>query len=218
MGSPFILTGLVVRSNANLSFITMGEKGFKSKLFQELAELYARMEEAYGLAADRLGLSCQGCPDNCCRTFFQHHTYIEWAYLWEGMRVLPADRRRAFVERARHYVGESQVLLTQGKSPRIMCPLNEDGLCQAYEHRLMICRMHGVPNHFVRPDGKTMHFPGCVPCQDLYGDITEVPSLDRTPFYKDLASLEMAFVKSMGHAVPKVKRTLAEMLVQGPPR
>ena len=195
----------------------MREKEGKSKLFQELARLYARMEAAYRLAADRLGLSCQGCPDNCCRTFFQHHTYIEWAYLWEGMMVLPGKRRQMFVERARHYVRESQLLLVQHKPRRIMCPLNEDGLCQAYEHRLMICRMHGVPNHFVRPDGKTMRFPGCVPCQDLYADLAEVPTLDRTPFYKELASLEMAFVKSAGQAVPKVKYTLAEMLVQGAP-
>jgi hypothetical protein len=195
----------------------MKERTPKSKLFQDLAKLYAGMEAAYRVAADRLGLSCKGCSDNCCTSFFQHHTYIEWAYLWEGMAALPEKLRRIFVERARDYVGESQVLLAQGKSPRIMCPLNEDGLCQAYEHRLMICRMHGVPNHFVRPDGKTMRFPGCIRCQELYADLTEVSTLDRTPFYQGLASLEMAFVKYQGRAMPRVKLTLAEMLVQGPP-
>ena len=131
---------------------------------------------------------------------------------------MPQERRQMFLKKARDYVGESQLLLVQGKSPRIMCPLNEDGLCQIYEHRLMICRMHGVPNQFERPDGKTMRFPGCLPCQKLYADLAEVPTLDRTPFYKDLASLEMAFLKTKGHAVPKVKLTLAEMLVQGPPK
>jgi Fe-S-cluster containining protein len=200
------------------NFINMGENGVKRKLFQELANLYLKMEAAYDLTATEIGLSCQGCPDNCCRSFFQHHTYIEWAFLWEGIRACSDKRRKAFLERGRDYVGQTQLLLTQGKPPRILCPLNEEGLCQAYEHRLMICRMHGVPNCFVRPDGKTMRFPGCMRCQELYADLAEVPTLDRTPFYKDLASLEMAFVKSKRRTVPKVRLTLAEMLVQGPPK
>jgi len=98
-----------------------------------------------------------------------------------------------------------------------MCPLNEKGLCQLYAHRLMICRMHGVPNRFVRPDGKAMRFPGCARCQGLYANLDEVPLLDRTPFYRDLASLEMAVMKSKGNPLPKVRLTLAEMLIQGPP-
>ena len=77
--------------------------------------------------------------------------------------------------------------------------------------------MHGVPNSFVRPDGKKMSFPGCFRCQELYSDMDEVPVLDRTPLYKDLASIEMALLKSKGRSLSRVKLTLAEMLVQGPP-
>jgi hypothetical protein len=47
--------------------------------------------------------------------------------------------------------------------------------------------------------------------------LEEVPVLDRTHFYRDLAALEMAFVEQKNKALPKVKLTLAEMLVQGPP-
>jgi hypothetical protein len=98
-----------------------------------------------------------------------------------------------------------------------MCPLNDKGLCQLYEYRLMICRMHGVPNSFVRPDGKRVSFPGCFRCQELYSHLKEVPILDRTDFYRDLASLEMAFVGPSIKTLPKMNLTLAEMLVQGPP-
>ncbi len=118
---------------------------------------------------------------------------------------------------ARQYVRKSETVLAQHLKPNIMCPLNEDGLCQLYEYRLMICRMHGVPNSFVRPDGQKMSFPGCFRCQELYSDLETVPVLDRTHFYRDLASLEMVFVGQDNRALPKVRLTLAEMLVLGPP-
>jgi Fe-S-cluster containining protein len=196
----------------------MGKNELKSKLFEDLAHLYTTMEAAYSRAADTFGLSCEGCSDNCCTSYFQHHTYIEWAYLWEGINACSEERRRGFLDRAKAYVAQSRLCLAQGKTPGMMCPLNENGLCRLYEHRLMICRMHGVPNSFIRPDGKVMRFPGCIRCQEQYADLDQAPMLDRTPFYKALASLEMALMAFQGYAMPKVKLTLAEMLVQGPPQ
>jgi hypothetical protein len=175
------------------------------------------MEDAYDQVAERIGLSCQGCPDNCCNSYFQHHTYIEWAYLWDGIRSCSAERQQELLDRAREYAEESRLVVAQGLRPAIMCPLNHDGLCTLYEHRLMICRMHGIPNTFVRPDGKKMSFPGCFRCQELCSQLKEVPVLDRTTFYRDLAALEMAFVGPNRKSLPKVKLTLAEMVVQGPP-
>jgi hypothetical protein len=99
----------------------------------------------------------------------------------------------------------------------MMCPLNDNGLCQLYEYRLMICRMHGVPNSFIRPDGEKMSFPGCPRCQELCSDFEEVPVLERTRFYQELASLEIAFVGSKTQGLPRVNLTLAEILVKGPP-
>ncbi|MBW2108451.1 MAG: hypothetical protein JRI36_07300 [Deltaproteobacteria bacterium] len=193
----------------------MGERQEKSKLFQDLADLYAEMEAAYNLVADGLGLSCDGCPDNCCTSFFQHHTRVEWAYLWEGLRACAEDRQKRFLKKAADYVEKSRLTLSQGGTPKIMCPLNEDGRCRLYTHRLMICRLHGVPNRFTRPDGKIMRFPGCTICQRLYTDMEQTPVLDRTAFYKRLASLEMAYTG--GRPRPGVRLTLAEMLVYGPP-
>ncbi|NVM20833.1 MAG: hypothetical protein HWN68_03515 [Desulfobacterales bacterium] len=175
------------------------------------------MEEAYDRTAGNIGLSCRGCPDNCCTSYFQHHTYVEWAYLWKGLRSCPNEKQREFVHRAAEYVRQSQVLLARGAKPRIMCPLNDNGLCRLYKYRVMICRMHGVPNSFVMPDGKKRAFPGCFRCQELCSHLEEAPVLDRTDSYRGLASLEMAFVGQKMKTLPRVNLTLAEMLVQGPP-
>jgi hypothetical protein len=189
----------------------------KNILFEKLSELYSEMEKTYNRAASQIGLSCGGCPDNCCNSYFQHHTYIEWAYLWKGIRSHPHEKQQDFINKAEEYVSKSQVLLAQGLRPSLMCPLNDDGLCQVYEYRLMICRMHGVPNSFNMPDGKRMSFPGCFRCQELCSHLEEVPVMDRTSFYRNLASLEIAFVGSRNKSLPKVHLTLAEMLVKGSP-
>jgi Fe-S-cluster containining protein len=195
----------------------MQKEALKRTLFKRLSRLYSEMEETYNRAAGKIGLSCQGCPDNCCTSHFHHHTYIEWAYLWKGIGSRPDEEKREFMNRAAEYVRQSRALLAQGLRPSIMCPLNNKGLCQLYEYRLMVCRMHGVPNSFVRPDGRRVSFPGCFRCQELYSRLKEVPVVDRTNFYRDLASLEMAFVGPKIKALPRVNLTLAEMLVQGPP-
>jgi hypothetical protein len=187
-------------------------------LFERLSRLYAEMEQAYDRVADQIGLSCDGCSDNCCKSYFQHHTYVEWIYLWQGIKSSSDKEKQRYINRAREYVTQCASLLAQGSRPRIMCPLNEDGRCQLYEYRLMICRLHGVPNSFVMPDGKKVNFPGCFRCQALCSDLKEVPVLDRTRFYRDLASLEMTFLQSRSEALPKVNLTLAQMLVQTPPQ
>jgi len=175
------------------------------------------MEKTYNQVARKIGLSCDGCPDNCCNSFFQHHTYIEWAYLWKGIRSYSDERQQDFVNKAWEYVSKSRVFLAQGLKPSMMCPLNDIGLCQVYEYRLMICRMHGVPNSFNMPDGKRISFPGCFRCQELCSHLEKVPVLERTAFYRDLASLEMSFVGSRNKGLPKVNLTLAQMLVRGSP-
>jgi hypothetical protein len=97
-----------------------------------------------------------------------------------------------------------------------MCPLNEEGLCVLYPHRLMICRLHGVPSALTRPDGQTMRFPGCFRCQEVVGE-KETPALDRTALLRRLAGLEMAWLGPRRRTLPKVKMTIAKMLVEGPP-
>ena len=86
----------------------------------------------------------------------------------------------------------------------------------------MICRMHGVPNILVKPNGQQVQFPGCYRCQELTETIAangkQAPVVNRTPMYKDLAMLEMQFVGKNLRQLPKVDHTIAEMIVLGPPK
>jgi len=187
-------------------------------VFRRLQALYGRMDQAYVNAGQGLGFTCKDCSDNCCTSFFQHHTYVEWAFLWKGLEALPAQRREAYLARAHEVVRQYREAIERGERPRVMCPLNDAGLCGVYEHRLMICRLHGTANSLSRPDGRRAVFPGCFRYQEAVGALPSPPQgLDRTPLYRDLAALEVDFLGGRRDRLPKVDLTLAEMLVYGPP-
>ena len=188
-----------------------------AELSPQIAKLYNDMETTYDELAKSISFSCTGCPDNCCDSYFQHHTYTEWAYLWEGLQALPAEERDLFIERAKAYVAESEQALAKDDRPMIMCPINKDGLCALYAHRMMICRLHGVPSSMRKPDGQKMEFPGCFRCQELLEDHEDITHLDRTEMYKRLIEIETKFLGVKRHILPRVKMTLAEMIVKGPP-
>ncbi len=182
-----------------------------------LPRLYADMENRYADIAANIGLTCADCPNNCCTSYFQHHTHVEWAYLWQGLATLPGTRLRDVRARAAEYVEQARQILAEQRAPDIMCPLNEDGRCILYAHRLMICRLHGVPNVFTLPNGGTKEFPGCFRSQALATKGVGLPKLDRTDFYRRLAELEMAYLRGMAQKPSRVRLTLAEMIHQGPP-
>jgi len=185
---------------------------------RELAALYAEMEAAYDRTAQTAGFSCAGCPDNCCDSYFLHHTYLEWAFLWEGFRQLPVETRKAVRRRAMAYAVACEQELARGGRPRRPCPLlDEQGLCALYGSRLMICRLHGVPATQTQPDGGVKTFAGCFRFQERGGDQTSVPPLDRTTFLQRLASLEAAFLGSRRGLLPRQSQTIADMLVKGEP-
>ena len=186
--------------------------------FQALADLYGRMVAAYAAVAEPLGFTCAHCPRNCCTSHFQHHTYLEWAYLWQGLRELPEDRRRLYAERAEENARQAAALLGQGLQPGLMCPLNDDGRCGLYKHRLMICRLHGVPHRLAPPGRPAQAFPGCFRCQELVQAAGSEASMDRTPLYVELAALERRFLGAKAGRLPKVDLTLAQMIAIGPTR
>lgn len=186
-------------------------------LFHQLAQLYSQMEEAYGKVAQLLDFTCEACPDNCCDSYFTHHTYLEWAYLWEGFSQMPEEKRILCRQRAGEYVKQSEADLAMEKRPDIMCPLNEDGSCSLYTHRLLICRLHGVPASLTLPNGEKKSFPGCFRCQELTNGKGELPTMDRTKFFREMVGLEHEFLGHKRHILPKVKMTIAEMLVKGVP-
>ncbi|WP_456385708.1 hypothetical protein [Desulfolithobacter sp.] len=192
------------------------------ELSRELADIYAEMQEGYDEVARRVTMTCTGCPDNCCDSWFQHHTYSEWAYLWEGLRSVNDALLERILKRAEEYVRDSKKILARGERPQLMCPLNENGLCALYDHRMLICRMHGIPATMTRPDGQLLRFPGCFRCQEIvekrYEDENAAPAMDRTPLLRRLAALENELLGNRRHLYPRVRKTIAEMIVEGPPR
>lgn len=183
----------------------------------KIADLYTRMEKAYDLVAQQLDFTCQGCPDNCCDSYFQHHTYVEWGYLWVGIRALPAERRQALENRAASYAAACEAALGRDERPQVMCPLNEEGRCTLYAHRLMICRMHGVPSSLAFPNGQTKKFPGCFRCQKLVVGRQAVPCVERAPLFRELVALEQELLGEQQGQRPKLKKTIADLILLGPP-
>lgn len=189
-------------------------------LLLRLQGIYAEMEDDYARVARAIGLQCTDCSDNCCDSYFLHHTYAEWAYLWLGLRLLPAATLDRLRERARRYLEKSAEALDQGERPRLMCPLNEEGLCLVYAHRLMVCRTHGVPARMCRPDGRVITFPGCFRCQQIALEKKDenLPVVDRTAMLRQLVMVEKELLEPRRGLFPKIKMTIAEMVVQGPPQ
>ena len=192
------------------------------EMSRELADIYATMELQYDAVAGKVGLSCSGCPDNCCDSYFLHYTYSEWAYIWEGIRALDDETLEKIVERSKRYVEESQKILQRKERPKLLCPLNDEGLCTLYSHRLMICRLHGIPASMTRPDGQALKFPGCFRCQEIiqekYQKEADVPFMNRTELLARVAALESDLLGGKRHLFPKVRRSIAEMIAEGPPR
>lgn len=185
-----------------------------------LGEIHQRLQNEYDRVARELHFSCNGCPDNCCDSYFLHHTYTEWAFLWIGFRQLDANRQDELLTRSRAWLEECSKTLAIGARPQVMCPLNDNGWCVLYEHRLLVCRTHGVPARMMRPDGQELRFPGCFRCQEIVA--AEYPEkqgfyVARTPLLHALAALENQLLGGKRHLFPKVRSTIAEMLVNGPP-
>lgn len=187
-----------------------------------MEQLYTRMAADYAVVARALQFGCEGCPDNCCDSYFLHHTYAEWAFLWQGLRQLPMETQARVRLRAEQYRQECSLARDRGERPQVMCPLNEDGLCILYNHRLLVCRTHGVPARMRRPDGQVLEFPGCFRCQEIVEEREKkqglkTPRVERTPLLMELVKLEDELLGYRRQVFPKVKLTIAEMIVVGPP-
>lgn len=191
----------------------------KNILFSALEKLYKEMDNSYSNLAKKIGLSCDGCENNCCVSYFQHHTHIEWAYLYKGLETLSEDKKQEVLARAKKYIEETKKSLVFGLPPKIMCPLNEEGKCILYDYRLMICRLHGIPNVLKMPNGTIHRFSGCFKAVELIKDMpVDLFTMDRTPFYIELANLEKRYKKLLKEPLPKVDHTLAQMLILGEPK
>ncbi len=198
----------------------MKEVVLPAEMVRGLEKIYRELESEYSRVAKELNFSCTGCPDNCCDSYFLHYTYLEWAFLWLGFCLLSTEKQSELLKRCRAYILQCERAKQQGERPQVMCPLNEDGLCVLYNHRLLVCRTHGVPATMTRPDGQKLRFPGCFRCQDIVDSMLEgkePPAVERTLSLRKIVQLEDELLDHKRHLAPKVKLTIAEMLVKGAP-
>ena len=177
---------------------------------KRLKEIFELMDQQYLKANNYYGFNCAGCEDNCCRTHFYHHTYLEYFYILEGFNTL-ADHKKDKIKARALQVCEKTVLADKkGEKVRLMCPLNFDGLCVLYPYRPMICRLHGIPHELKKKDKEVIYGSGCeVFTKKSRGK--EYFKFDRTPFYRGLAGLEKEFIQVTG-LTQKFKMTVAQMI------
>lgn len=174
-----------------------------------LMDLYAAMDHAYRTVAGQLDFVCSGCAENCCRSLFYHYTYLEYVYLESGLNGLEPMRRMT-VNKSAAKVREADLHRKNGSPDRPLCPLHLDGRCSLYPYRPMICRLHGVPSQLERPGQGLLLGPGCETFERGRRRQDQV-RLDRTPYYRQLAELELKFKKEAG-IYRKIRMTIAEMI------
>ncbi len=175
---------------------------------EKLEQLFVKMDAAYDSAAKQHGFVCNGCEENCCKTLFYHHTFLEFFYLVQGLQKLTVETRQALYKRAQ------KVVLAQRAASAVtvfrkMCPLNQNSRCQLYAHRPMICRLHGIPYRLgfgqAQKEGEG--------CHDFYQQAVKTDSvLDRTELYQELALLEKK-LRAWINDSSKIRLTIAEMIV-----
>lgn len=175
--------------------------------------LFGKMDLAFDKAARGYGFVCNGCDENCCQSLFFHHTLVEKAYLHHGLSMMGEDEQKDILEKARAYTEHGA--FAPGADPNLekpMCPLFAHGRCRMYPFRPMICRLHGLPHELARPMQPVVRCPGC-----RAGHFEDKPyqPFDRTPFYQEMAMIEMAFRQEIGQT-GKYKQTIAQMLLDAP--
>lgn len=177
---------------------------------KELGRIYGDMDQEYHRTAEKYGFECRGCENNCCLTRFYHHTVLEYAFLMEGFHALDLNHKEKIRGRARDVILTYENADALNTPIRVMCPLNEDGLCLLYEKRPMICRLHGLPHELKKATGQKTLGPGCEAFDLCCKDQSYLP-FDRTPFYKQMAGLEQRIRQALGYS-QKIKLTIADMV------
>lgn len=179
-------------------------------ILSDIKSLYEKMQSAYASVANHYDFTCQGCTENCCTQRFFHYTWAEHLYLLEGMRNADKELAGEIVLRARGvvsaYAKEEDPLAPEP----LMCPVNFDGLCSLYEHRPMICRMHGLPHRVRNPQGHESREGGCGRFEAM--GIKVDWRVNRSPHYTALARIESQLRKER-MLTGNLRLTTAEMII-----
>jgi len=184
------------------------------ELMLPIEELYRRIDSSYGQAAEQVGFSCQRCDgEKCCTVDLTLHTCVETAYLRHGVELLVPHRRREVIQRSAVVLAAKEADPVGPAYRNAPCVLNVDGLCSIYDYRPMICRLAGIPHVFRRPDGSTLEAGGCPRYEAEILPAFPHLRIDRTPFYRDMAEIEIQAVRSAGRRAPSL--TIAEIIGNG---
>lgn len=189
----------------------MVETAEKAGLFTELADIFSDMDMEYEKTAASAEFSCRGCSESCCETRFYHFTWSEYLYLLKGLLKGLGSDPDAFAlmgDRAK-FVADFYRKGRLIDVPRIMCPVNEDGLCRLYDFRPMICRLHGVGHEFSM-GGQKKTGSGCA-LFDAASNGKNILPMDRTSFYSRMSMLEKKAREVLGQP-GKIKITVADMI------
>lgn len=174
-----------------------------NRFFKKLDRLYNKMDIAFDKAASHYGFKCNGCEDNCCKSFFYHHTFIEKDYL--------LSQANEFTPNIKSSLKKSAELYLDNIENKPLCPLNQDGLCSLYKVRPMICRLHGIPHHLNIPGRAIKESPGCDAGASFFNSASYF-SFDRIPFYKEMTEIEKEYRHKFA-LNGKIKQTIAHMLL-----
>jgi Fe-S-cluster containining protein len=129
-----------------------------------------------------------------------------------GYNVLDSEMKIKVKNIALEVCRKTEEADKRGTGIRIMCPLNFDGLCVLYDHRPMICRLHGIPHELQKPGHQVYYGPGCESFTEQAGS-KKYYKFDRTPFYINMAQLENELRHETG-INRKLKMTVAQMLIE----
>ncbi|BCB97213.1 hypothetical protein JZK55_21350 [Dissulfurispira thermophila] len=180
------------------------------KYLTRLTDIYKAIDNLYYAAIKHYNFSCEGCEDNCCATKFYHHTNIEELYLSDGLKRLDKDKKKEILVRAEEVV---KIHNSFPEDVRVMCPLNENGLCIMYEHRPMICRIHGVPYQMLTKNMSIEFGTGCHRfINEKLNENIQYFMFNRTVFYVEMAKAEKELRDALNLA-GDYKKTTAEMVV-----
>lgn len=181
---------------------------------EELEMLFLSMNEKYDEAASYYGFHCRGCDENCCKTLFHHHTYLEFFYLKKGIEALSSELKKQVYNRALEVCRETKESNKKTGSARTMCPANVEGMCVVYYYRPMICRLHGIPSQWSFPSETGVNRTVVSSFCEEFGrqcKKKDYYKFDRTPFYNQMARLENQLKEHFG-LNRKIKKTVAEMI------
>jgi len=198
------------RMPLNLEQIISNQNNY-SPFLKKLETIWADIGKKYQESADYYGFFCNGCEDSCCYTRFYHHTLLEYLFIMKGYSTLEHEIQNQVTERALEVCAKTVEYDKTGKTVRLLCPLNFEGLCILYEYRPMICRMHGIPHQLQKPGKDIMYSPGCKAFEKQC-DGKKYIKFDRTPFYVEMAKLEKGLREVAGF-MQKFKMTVAQMLI-----